>query len=514
MKVIQLICSVFTLLYIIFRYKMELFYAKQLFKVTVIVVLFVISFHCEMVEKGIKLHETKQATVSYGIFWGKDTIEKFSSDICYSYFGTFYGYCENSLFCNKEETGCCPVRNSENNCGHYCVPPGYTCCNNYGACEKKNPTCCNTHCCGENENCCDKKCCSGKSECCGNSKNEFFCVSKLTSTIDLSPGHCDKVKCGIEDEIIKYFTKICKLFAEKTREQNINIKKKRQFAVLTLNKITEDEQYDPFPIVFELENQKGNYLSAPPYHGSHAETRILKGITDKIEGYKKDSKPFPQTIYLFTFLSPCKRCVTEIIELTKDNYVKGTHIYIGWQITYDGINQKDFLDGLGKMIDVGITFVYTPAKICTSENDDIPLVQPTLLTDLVHKYEGVHFCEIGNSLRSSFAKLINWLVWNCKEQFTLDGDDTTKNNVINCMVREIKQIKPEINPCMELSDTITNSINNLYKVKENTKLLLSPPLDPQSQTDTISISNKLADLKADYKVPYFCFQVNYNSVED
>lgn len=502
---------------------MEAFYAKQLFKVTVIVVLFVNSFHCEMVEKGIKLHKTKQATLSYGIFFVKETVEKLSSDICYSYFGTFYGYCENSLFCNKEENGCCPVRNSENNCGKYCVPPGYTCCNKYGACEKKNPTCCDTHCCGYNENCCDKKCCSEKSKCCNNSKNQFFCIS----TVDFPPGHCETNSCGEEDEnndlaVMNYFTKICKLFAKKTREQNIIYKNKhnerffRQFAVLTLNEITEEEQYDPFPIVFELKQQTGNYLSAPPYPGpryiEHAERRILDGIVHKIMEYKNKLKPYPPTIYLFTFLSPCKRCVTEIIELTEDTFINGEDIYVGWQLTYDGINQKDFLDGLEKMMDVGITFVYSPAKICTAEQDDIPLVQPILLTDLVHKYKAVDFCDIGNSLRSSFAKLINLLVWNCKEQFTLEGDVTTKNNVINCMIREIKQIQPEINPCMDLSDTITNSINHLYKYKGNTKLLLSPPLDPQSET--ISISNKVADLKADYEVPYLCFQVNYNSVED
>lgn len=500
---------------------MDACFTKQLINGLLIIALCVIGFSFETVEKGIKLYQEEQRDIQFNFFKDEDSIEQLCS--CYiSTFNLACRYCPDELFCNKQKSGCCLLRGSDNKCGNYCVPPKYTCCNNNGACGENYPTCCNEHCCGKHNDCCGKNCCSENWKCCEKDKNKHVCILEQTS-----PGYCLDDSCVKQNENneFEYFSELCSVFAKETRLQNVG-KSFQQFAVLTLNKVSESNEspnkYYPFPIVFNIEQQEGNYVSAAPKYDEnkkqteHAEERIFKDMKTRIERFERDnpnSIPNPPTIYLFTFLSPCPSCVEKIISV-KNQYIKGAaNMFVGWQLTYQKMKQGDFLRGLEKMMKEKITIVYSPDKLCAAEMSGPPLVQPTLLKDLLVQYKSVKFCENEIALRSSFVKLINLLVWECKFVFDVDGKEKTKNNVINCMTQQIDKLHPKINPCIDLSETITKSITNLFESKNgNSKLLLlSPPLDPESEKT--SISNRLTDLTADYKSPYFCFQVLYKSVK-
>lgn len=449
--------------------------------------------------------------------------EKLRANICYCIGNVCY-YCRANLYCNNDHSGCCSTPNSVNQCGRFCVPPEHTCCNNKGACQNDYPTCCDEYCCKQNSKCCGKDCCSKESKCCKNNQDKIFCISRLPTTIDPVHDYCTKdncIKSPEMDEMLEYFSNMCNIFAVGTRARCITkdpTKTCDQFAVLTLNKASEAQSsntYEPLPIEYDITKQNGNYASAPPtINGDvieHSEKIILKDIEKRIKWfreYRPNSQPIPPTIYLFTFLSPCIECLKSIIEHDK----KVANMIIGWQVTYDKLNQSDFLNGIRDLMKNEITFVYSIDKNTCNFNDKIkrkPLVQPTLLEYLVSKVNNVEFCETEMALRSSFIKLINWLVWNCKDYFRPDGSKKSKDkdNVINCMVKMIQNINPEVNPCMNLPDLIKNSMNSLHQQEDGRFLLLSPPLDPQSQTD--SISNNYNDLTGEYGNPFLCFQVKY-----
>lgn len=493
---------------------MDACFTKQLVNAILIIALCKSGFSFEIVEKGTKLYQKEQTDTTFYLV--KDDDGDLIEDFCFcSFFTLVCRYCTGQMFCNNQKSGCCPLRGSDNNCGTYCVPPTYTCCNNNGACGDNHPTCCNDHCCGKNNECCGKRCCSENWKCCKKDKNKHFCILEQNS-----PGYCEGDGCVKQNENeFEYFSDLCSIFAKKTRLQNDG-KTFQQFAVLTLNKVSES---NTSPIKFGIKEQQGNYVSAPPKINKeenvieHAEERILKGMKETMERFESDKKmtPYPPNIYLFTFSSPCLSCVEMIIS-TKNQYIKGAaKMFVGWQLTYDKMSQGFFFLGLEQMMDAKITIVYSPDRhrLCgAGEMSGPDLVQPTLLEDLLVRYEktNVDFCEKKGDLRSSFIKLINLLVWECRWQFDIDGKDKTRNNVINCMTQQINGINPKINPCIDLSETIKITIVKLFESK-NRKLLLSPPLDPDSEKT--SISNRLTDLTANYKSPYLCFQVKYKSVK-
>lgn len=496
---------------------MEINFTEQVVRITLLTALLVNLLRSQMEPKGtsLKLIELNKMEINKY----NDIGDNARTNICYCEGDVCY-YCPLDLYCNNDNSGCCSTPNSDNYCGSYCVPPEHTCCNNKGACPNDHPTCCDEYCCKESANCCGEDCCSKQSKCCKNNQNKHFCISRQLSIIDPSPDYCTKDNCEEPPdmgEIFNHFSNMCKLFATGTREQSKSKKKTPvvQFAVLTLNKassdITSSDRYEPFPLEFNNKKQNGNYASSPPMvidkTLEHAERVILLGIEHRIEWFrenKPESKPFPPTIYLFTFLSPCVECLKDIIS-AHDKYT----IFIGWHLTFNRMKQKDFLNGIGDLMKNNINIVYSiDTPTCTLEElSRPPLVQPTMLNYLVSKLKNVEFCDTEMALRSSFIKLINWLVWNCKDSFSLDGTKSSANDVINCMKKEIQNINPKINPCIDLPDLIEKSIYSLNDDEKGKKLLLSPPLDPKSQT--ISISNVYTDLIGEYGNPYLCFQVNY-----
>ncbi|CAG2203609.1 unnamed protein product [Mytilus edulis] len=219
---------------------MVAYFTEQLVKVILFMTLAVVICFCsEMVKEGTDMYKVKQTKMRFA-FFNSDRMNVCSCLI----FKLGCQHCPENLFCNTQNSACCPISNSDNDCHNYCVPPGHTCCKKKkGACKDDVPTCCGNYCCGKNEKCCGEKCCSAGTKCCNNLAHKNFCIWKNTpSQVNTSPGYYsqkDNCVTQFQDTDIRYFSEICQIFAKGTRLQHID-KGFNQFAVLTLNQLSQN----------------------------------------------------------------------------------------------------------------------------------------------------------------------------------------------------------------------------------------------------------------------------------
>lgn len=102
-----------------------------------------------------------------------------NQELCYCVGSVCY-YCPEGLYCNIDDSGCCPMPGCHDDCGELCVCPLYpTCCDDVSTCPIGFPVCCDNHltCCPAGADCCGLTlCCNSTDEkCCQDSEGNYYC---------------------------------------------------------------------------------------------------------------------------------------------------------------------------------------------------------------------------------------------------------------------------------------------------------------------------------------------------
>lgn len=102
-----------------------------------------------------------------------------NQELCYC-IGDVCFYCPDGLFCNIDESGCCPFPGCHDECGDLCVCPEFpSCCDDKGTCPITAPVCCDPlpFCCPVGTDCCGSTLCCNKAteDCCQDSEGTYYC---------------------------------------------------------------------------------------------------------------------------------------------------------------------------------------------------------------------------------------------------------------------------------------------------------------------------------------------------
>ena len=373
-----------------------------------------------------------------------------TAEPCYCSFWTCY-YCPGNLYCNVDNSGCCPYPGCRNGCGRWCICPECPVCCPDGTCTESKPKCCGKKCCAESDNCCKSEgnhCCEEGQSCCGEgccsetngkccssaNSNEKICCKKDATVIENVPEEVVHDEQDVNAGYMLIFKYLCKTFGDLMPKKGGS----RQYAVLLVGG---PKQYklDPKPKAFGTMGLVvgKNYAAARFIGVHHTEDLILQRADKLVRDYTKAHGQKPM-LFLYSKNNPCcgkdlvetcnSGCAGKIASKLHELRSEISTMAIAWDVNYKmGAMpfDKAFLFSLNAMLSPG------NARLSWSTNgycrqSPRGWFQMRMFECLVEKVKSHPFCK-PESLRGDLARLVNAVTWECGTKSQTDDSSYLEN---------------------------------------------------------------------------------------